>query len=74
MKMKKKTFFRFSILKIFWFMSFAVNFLKSLGKNSKIFFTRTCYSLLQDRNIYLLLEIAVIIKHDKIEKKYGLGK
>ena len=40
MKMKKKTFFRFSILKIFWFMSFAVNFLKSLGRNSKKKFTR----------------------------------
>ena len=37
---KKKTFFRFSILKIFWFMSFAVNFLKSLGRNSKKNFTR----------------------------------
>ena len=40
MKMKKKTFFRFSILKIFWFMSFAVNFLKSLERNSKKKFTR----------------------------------
>ena len=39
MKMKKKTLFCFSILKIFWFMSFAVNFLKSLGKNSKKNFT-----------------------------------
>ena len=32
---EKKTFFRFSIPKFFWFMSFAVNFLKSLGRNSK---------------------------------------
>ena len=32
--MKKKIVF--SILKIFWFVSMTVNFLKSLGRNSKI--------------------------------------
>ena len=40
-KMKKKHFFVFSILKILGFMSFEVNFLKSVGRNSKKYFTRT---------------------------------
>ena len=40
-KMKKKHFFVFSILKILGFMSFDVNFLKSVGRNSKNYFTRT---------------------------------
>ena len=40
-KNEKKHFFVFSILKILGFMSFDVNFLKSVGRNSKNFFTRT---------------------------------
>ena len=39
--MKKNNFFVFSILKILVFMSFEVNFLKSVGRNSKNYFTRT---------------------------------
>ena len=38
--MKKKIFFVFSILKISWFVSFAVDFLKNRGRFSKNFFTR----------------------------------
>ena len=38
--MKKNYFFVFSILKILGFMLFEVNFLKSVGKNSKNYFTR----------------------------------
>ena len=40
-KNEKNHFFVFSILKIFEFMSFEVNFLKSVGRNSKKYFTRT---------------------------------
>ena len=40
-KLKKKHFFVFSILKILGFRSFEVNFLKSVGKKSKKYFTRT---------------------------------
>ena len=39
-KLKKKHFFVFLILKVSWFVSIAVNFLKSLGRNSKTYFTR----------------------------------
>ena len=37
---EKKHFFIFSILKILGFWSFEVNFLKSVGKKSKNYFTR----------------------------------
>ena len=40
-KNEKNHFFVFSILKILEFMSFDVNFLKSVGRNSKKYFTRT---------------------------------
>ena len=40
-KNEKNHFFVFSILKILGFMSFEVNFLKSVGRNSKKYFTRT---------------------------------
>ena len=38
-KMKKNHFFVFSILKILGFRSFEVNFLTSVGKKSKKYFT-----------------------------------
>ena len=40
-KNEKNNFFVFSIQKILEFMSFEVNFLKSVGRNSKKYFTRT---------------------------------